>query len=127
MWHSVQQQNTSQIFLQQFSMCFYNLKQLHLKLLLCSVMKSCKRGKSEKNFDATCFCHRGNFLEKFCRRGMTVKSRFQFYTQLHQTPCHNTTNMDCLKKIMLEITCHHFEGRNKRVRGPHVAQAWCTT
>ena len=53
-----------------------------------------------------------------------MKSRFQFYTQLHQTPCHNTTNMDCLKKIMLEITCHHFEGRNKRVRGPHFAQAW---
>ena len=63
------------------------------KLLPCSVMKSCKRGKSEKIFDATCFCLRGNFFRnvlpqrydrklqiygmtgKFCydRKGMTVK------------------------------------------------------
>ena len=127
MWHSVQQQNTSQIFLQQFNMCFYNWKQLHLKIASMFCHEVVQKRKVRKFFDPTCFCHRGNFLEKFCRRGMTVKRRFQFYTQSHQTPCHDTTNMDCLKEIILEITCHHFEGRNKRVRGPYVAQAWCTS
>ena len=43
------------------------------------------------------------------------------YTQLHQTWRHNTTNIECLKEIMLETTWNHIEGRNERLCEPHAA------
>ena len=52
--------------------------------------------------------------------------------QLHQTPRHNTINVDCLREIMLKLTWNHFENRNKRffwshaARGPDAVQACCS-
>ena len=75
------------------------------KLLPCSVMKSCKRGKLEKNFYATRFCH----------RGMCLKRRFQFYTHTHNCIRHHD-KYDLFKRDMLEFTWNHFEGCDKRPR-----------
>ena len=75
-------------------------------------MKSCKREKSEKFFDATRFCHRGNFLEKFYHRSMCVKRRFQFYIQTHNCIRHHVTKRQtwiAFRPVGQAVTCLSLE------------------
>ena len=75
-------------------------------------MKSCKREESEKFFDATRFCHRGNFLEKFYHRSMCVKRRFQFYIHTHNCIRHHVTKQQtwiAFRPVGQAVTCLSLE------------------
>ena len=106
MWHFVQQWNTSHNFLCSSLRCAsIRGSSCIWKLLSCSVVKSCKRGKSEKNFDATRFCHRGNCLKKFCRRGMSLKRRFQFNHTHIQLPEVGKAQLEAQHPQLRKLRC----------------------
>ena len=85
-------------------MCFYNWKQLHLKIASMFCHEVEQKRKVRKKFWCNLFLLQRQFFRKVLPQKYDRKTQIPALltcTQSHQAPCHSTTNMDCLKEIML--------------------------